>query len=425
MQQNNNYIVISGYTIDTPYETEAANLKATLEAHNIQFHFTGVKSQGSWRRNCRAMNYIILEAFDKYPDKDIVWLDADARVRKPLILFDDYRYDIGLYFPVWPPNSGKKECRTGTIYFKNTPKVKDFFAKYVKGLEDTEANFEPEKLFGELVKASDLNYDPYFPGEYCMVFCSNLDNIDRSMFSKEGIEPGFRLEDIVILQNMSMKRYAKKVYKDTPLLSKLYENDINIIRNRYRNRLEEFGPTPKALGIASEERTALRHKIAYEVGLLRYGSVLDVGCGFGDFRRLCLPDSYTGIDMTEEVVDVARSRYKKGEFICADFLHYDFDRKFDYVICDGVFNNRYHRCDNVAIVKDALRRCFSLATKGVAFSFMSKYVDYKDDYLYYYDPLEIFDFCKTLTKRVMLRHDYLLFEFCIYMYPDWEGWNDK
>ena len=417
-----NYIIISGYTIDTPYEVETRELKKTLKKFDLPYHITGIPTKSSWRENCRAMNYIILEAFDKYPDKDIVWLDADARVRKPLTLFDDYRYDIGMYLPVWPPGSGQKECRTGTIYFRNIAPVRDFFQKYVDDLAAMKSDFEPEKLFGELVKTSGLNYDLYFPGEYCMVFCDNLKNVDRSMFSIEGIEPGFRLEDIVILQNMSMKRYAKKVDKDTPSLSKLYENDINIICNRYRDRLEEFGPTLEALGIASEERTALRHKVAADVGPLQYCPVLDVGCGFGAFSK-CVGDGYVGIDMTEEVIAVARERYKDYEFICADFLHHDFDRTFDYVICDGVFNNRYHRCDNVAIVKDAIRKCFSLATKGAAFSFMSKYVDYKDDYLYYYDPLEIFDFCKSLTKRVTLRHDYPLFEFCIYMYPDWEGWN--
>ena len=114
-----NYIIISGYTIDTPYEVETRELKKTLKKFDLPYHITGIPTKSSWRENCRAMNYIILEAFDKYPGKDIVWLDADARVRKPLTLFDDYRYDIGMYLPVWPPGSGQKECRTGTIYFRN------------------------------------------------------------------------------------------------------------------------------------------------------------------------------------------------------------------------------------------------------------------------------------------------------------------
>ena len=420
-----NYIIISGYTKDTPYEIESKNLRISLEAHDLPFNITGIKSCGSWRKNCRAMNYIILDAFKKYPDKDIVWLDADARVRKPLILFDDYRYDIGLYFPVWPPGSGKKECRTGTIYFKNTPAVRDFFEKYVKELESMESNFEPEKRFGDLVKASGLRYDPYFPGEYCMVFCGDLKNVDRSMFSIEGIEPGFRLEDVVILQNMSMKRYVKRVDSKTPLVSAHYEKDAEVIRDRYRSRLIEYGVTLKALGIASQERMELRHKIVLGVGNVSNASVLDVGCGFGDFGSLCMDSVYTGIDMTPELIAIASERHLKREFICDDFLSHNFgDRRFDYVVCDGVFNNRFQFDNNVDVVHRAITKCFSLADKGLAFSFMSRHVDYKEDYLYYYDPAEIFNFCKMLTKSVTLRHDYPLFEFCIYLYPDWEGWND-
>lgn len=423
-----NYIIVSGFTKDTPYEIEAKNLQATLEAHGLPFDITGIKAKDSWRDNCRAMNHVILDAFEKHPDKDIIWLDADARVRKYPALFDDYRYDIGLYFPMWPPNSGKIECRTGTIYFKNTQPVRDFFRDYVNELAAVESDFEPEKRFGELVKESGLNYDSYFPGEYCMIFHGGLKNVDQSMFSSEGIEPGYRLEDVVILQNMSMKRYPKRVHRNIPLLSDYYESDTAIIRARYHDRLKEFGPTLTALGAVSQERTELRHAVAagilaVDMDGLCMSSVLDVGCGFGDFSKQCLACEYTGIDMTEAVIDVARERCKSRKFICADFLHHDFDRKFDYVICDGVFNNRYHHCDNVAIVCKAIEKCFSLATKGVAFSFMSKYVDYKDDHLYYYDPLEMFDYCKSFTKRVTLRHDYELFEFCIYMYPDWDGWN--
>jgi SAM-dependent methyltransferase len=200
------------------------------------------------------------------------------------------------------------------------------------------------------------------------------------------------------------------------------------IIDRYRERLQEHGPTLAALGVASAERMRLRHEVVAGVGDLRGASVLDVGCGFGDFYRECykrIPTpEYTGIDMVEELIDEAKKRYRGARFIVGDFFTHDFGRSFDYVACDGVFNNRYRHCSNIAVVHRAIDRAYALATKGVAFSFMSRYVDFREDYLYYYDPLDIFDFCKTLTKRVTLRHDYPLFEFTVYLYPDWEGWAD-
>ena len=54
---------------------------------------------------------------------------------------------------------------------------------------------------------------------------------------------------------------------------------------------------------------------------------------------------------------------------------------------------------------------------------MTAYVDFREDRLFYYSPEEIFRFSKTLTKRVLLRHDYPLFEFTVYLYKDFAGWK--
>lgn len=40
--------------------------------------------------------------------------------------------------------------------------------------------------------------------------------------------------------------------------------------------------------------------------------------------------------------------------------------------------------------------------------------------MYYYSPEEIFGFCKDLTKRVALRHDYMPYEFTVYLYKQEE-----
>ena len=230
-----NYIVVSSYTKGTPYKSEADRLQETLEKHEVPYCITALEDLGSWRENCRATNHVIMDGFARFPDKDIVWLDADARVRKYPVLFDNYMYDIGLYFPEWPPGSGKMQCRTGTMYLKNTERVRRFFGDYTLWRDEGEANFEAEKDFGSLVKQSGLNFDPSFPGEYCMIFHNWLDNVDHSLFTEEGIEPGFKLEDVVILQNMSMKRYIRKVNRRPPRDEEL----IQLIKKIVREILEE------------------------------------------------------------------------------------------------------------------------------------------------------------------------------------------
>ena len=46
------------------------------------------------------------------------------------------------------------------------------------------------------------------------------------------------------------------------------------------------------------------------------------------------------------------------------------------------------------------------------------YVDYKDERLFYFNPGKVFSMCKKITKRVCLRHDYMPYEFAVYLYKD-------
>ena len=61
---------------------------------------------------------------------------------------------------------------------------------------------------------------------------------------------------------------------------------------------------------------------------------------------------------------------------------------------------------------------FDLSKCGVAVDFMSNYVDFKNNIAYYASPEKIFKICKGLTKRVILRYDYMPYEFAIYMYKN-------
>jgi hypothetical protein len=93
----------------------------------------------------------------------------------------------------------------------------------------------------------------------------------------------------------------------------------------------------------------------------------------------------------------------------------------DYVMLSGVFNNKMD--DNQGFMHSTLERMFNAAEKGISFNAMSSYVDYKDEELYYVDPMDIFAFCKTkLGGHPVLRHDYVVskdgypFEFAMYVY---------
>ena len=68
--------------------------------------------------------------------------------------------------------------------------------------------------------------------------------------------------------------------------------------------------------------------------------------------------------------------------------------------------------------QEIVRKMFNLCRIGIAINMVTDYVDYKEDYLYYYSPEETLKFCKTLSKWVALRHDYPLHEFTVYVYKN-------
>lgn len=207
-------------------------------------------------------------------------------------------------------------------------------------------------------------------------------------------------------------------------------NDKTMIQERYKDRLQQFGPGIKALASGTEERRAVRFDVLEEVGIKNGDSVLDVGCGLADFyvhlKSKGINVQYTGIDIVPELVEAARTAHPDLDIQVRDLQEEPFpESSFDYVVSSQVFNLHLGKGKNDALVKDMLGKMYRTARGGVAVDLLTSYVDFKQDQLHYYQPEEIFSFAKQLTRRVTLRHDYPLFEFCIYLYPSFDGWSKK
>ena len=189
---------------------------------------------------------------------------------------------------------------------------------------------------------------------------------------------------------------------------------------RYEERLHVSGVSAQTMGWRDKEQQYMRFVILAAIGDLNNRSVLDVGCGFGDFYDFLkgkgINMRYNGYDISAKLIEIARQKHPEGAFEVKDILEEEDHEKFDYVVSSGILNARLS--DNEGFVRRMLKRCFERCHTGVAVNMMSNYVDYKQEDLYYYSPEEIFVFCKTLTKRVTLRHDYMPFEFTVYLYKD-------
>jgi SAM-dependent methyltransferase len=197
---------------------------------------------------------------------------------------------------------------------------------------------------------------------------------------------------------------------------------------RYDARLAQFGDDIRTLGSGTVERRRLRFDVLRQVGISDGCSVLDLGCGFGDFFGYLVDAgmnvSYLGVDINPKLLDVARQKYPAGAFRVADFLSDPFE-PVDFVVASGTFNLALRAGDNYDYAGRMLRRAYDLARRGVAMDFHTADVDYRVDDVFYYEPQRVFAIARSVTKRVALRHDYPLYEFCVYLYPDFAGWGAR
>lgn len=204
------------------------------------------------------------------------------------------------------------------------------------------------------------------------------------------------------------------------------EKDKELINKRYDLRIKKFGENITGLRSGTEERRDIRFEILSSIGDLNNKSILDLGCGFADFYKWLKSKNifvnYTGIDINPKLIEVASKIHPEANFINKDIQKDGIEDCYDFIVCSQTFNNKLIKEDNLELIKSVIEICFDSCKEGLAIDMLSNYVDFKENHLYYYKPEKVFSFCKTLTKRINLRHDYPCYEFCIYLYKDFHGW---
>lgn len=88
-------VVISFYTLNTPYEQEVLNLIESCENHGIKTCIEGRVSQSSWERNCAMKPFYILEKLEELK-RPVFWVDADAVFLKEPVFAPFLDYDISV-----------------------------------------------------------------------------------------------------------------------------------------------------------------------------------------------------------------------------------------------------------------------------------------------------------------------------------------
>lgn len=187
----------------------------------------------------------------------------------------------------------------------------------------------------------------------------------------------------------------------------------------YGDLVRRHGIDVRSLDWGSRESQVKRFAVLAEIGNLKGASVLDVGCGLGDFyawmKRKKLRPEYTGLDITPEMVGRAGERFPGVRFCLCDLLDLSHGVvSHDYVLSSGIFT---HRCTSpYDFLMAMVRRMFEISKHAVGFNCLSAWAEEKEGHEFHADPVRILSLCRTLTSRVVLRHDYHPRDFTIYMY---------
>ena len=197
------------------------------------------------------------------------------------------------------------------------------------------------------------------------------------------------------------------------------EDSANI--RLYSEQLQSHGTNVCALGWSSERTQQKRFEVLASLLRLENASVLDVGCGFGDlFHWLkCrgFGGSYTGVDLTGDMVGAAREKYPAARFVHGNILGDRlFDaRQFEYVVASGIFTFRVG--GGVDYVYKMAHRMFDLSSEGIGFNCLSAWGENTEADELTVVPEELLAVCRQkITPWLTLRHDYHPGDFTVSLY---------
>ncbi len=195
----------------------------------------------------------------------------------------------------------------------------------------------------------------------------------------------------------------------------------------YKSRLETFGIySPLAVSWNTLESQKLRFKILTKIipDQQKQYTLLDVGCGLGDYLDYLQEAgynniNYTGLDLMPEMIAGAKKKKHQNKFIQGNFLEQIELEQADLIISSGTLNiMTVPRFEHKKIIEKFIVKAYALAKLGFAFNLLSRHGEQdfeRDENFYYADPDDIFEYCKKSCPNTKIDHSYLKHDFTIFM----------
>ncbi len=154
-------VYVTHFTMGSPYEQEALELQESAQAYGVEVIVLPTTHQGSWCQNA-AMKAEVIERFHADGMPPIVWLDADARIRKVPGYFDGLDCDFAAH------TRAGRELLSGTLYFGNTAKSLELVKKWREINRAHPTRWDQKNLDSALLQLKMPVHE--LPASYCQIF---------------------------------------------------------------------------------------------------------------------------------------------------------------------------------------------------------------------------------------------------------------
>lgn len=196
----------------------------------------------------------------------------------------------------------------------------------------------------------------------------------------------------------------------------------------YAEKVRRYGYDHRGLGFRTRTSQEKRFEALLGLGDFHGRTLLDVGCGFGDFLAFLhargVRPRYTGIDLCEPMVQRCRERFPGEAFLVQDVLEHAPAGQYDYVVASGIFG--LDAQGTRERIRPTLQRLFAWSRVGAAVNFLSRRANALAEGRVYVEPGEMLAEGLALTPAVRLDHSYLPNDFTLHLIktPAWEQPGD-
>lgn len=215
------------------------------------------------------------------------------------------------------------------------------------------------------------------------------------------------------------------------------------IVEHYEDCFDKHGDTPQGVDWTKEEQVEARYQTMIELinfrekSFINIGkkSLLDYGCGlshlceFINNKEIDYID-YTGLEISEKFYNQSKIKYPKNKYILGDILNDTnlLKRNYDYIVMNGVFTERRDLSYEIMFkyFTQMIKIIYEYCDKALAFNVMSKQVDWEIDYLFHVPMDDMANFLtKNITRDFIIRNDYGLYEYTVYLFKNKKGAVDE